>query len=51
MTSAKLGLVLLGVVFFTFALRTNAGWARWAGIACVALALVLRVVERLRSKL
>ena len=51
MSSIKLALVLLGVVCFTVSLRTNVAWARWAGIAFVAAALLLRIVERLREKL
>lgn len=51
MSSLKLVLVLLGVVCFGVSLRTNMLAARWAAIALVAAALVLRVVERLRSKL
>lgn len=51
MTVLKLSLVLLGVICFAVSMRTNMPGARWAGIAFVVAALVLRVVERLRSRL
>lgn len=38
--------VILGVAAFAFAMRTELEWARWAGIACMATALLLRFVGR-----
>jgi hypothetical protein len=39
-------LIVLGVIAFTTALRVGLPWLRWAGVAAVAVALVLRFVPR-----
>ena len=43
---ARLG---AGVMAFVFAVRTGTEWVRWVGIACLAGALLIRLVERLRK--
>jgi hypothetical protein len=42
----RLALLLAGVIAFTMALRTGAEWMRWAGIAFVGAALLLRFIKR-----
>lgn len=42
----RIALLLLGVIAFTMALRTGAEWMRWAGIALVGSALLLRFIKR-----
>lgn len=46
----RLLLLAAGVAAFAYALRTNVEWARWLGIACVAVALLLRFVPGARAK-
>jgi len=46
MIALRLALIGAGVMAFIVALRTGAEWVRWVGIACLAGALVIRLVER-----
>lgn len=41
----RIGLLALGVIAFTIALRTGVEWLRWVGIVLVAAALLLRFVK------
>ncbi len=50
MIALRLSLIGAGVMAFVVALRTGAEWVRWVGIACLAGALIIRVVERLRAR-
>ena len=49
MIALRIALIGAGVMAFIFALRTGTDWARWMGIGCLAGALLLRLVERLRK--
>ena len=49
MIALRIALIGAGVMAFIFALRTGTDWVRWVGIACLAGALMLRLVERLRK--
>jgi hypothetical protein len=49
MIALRIALIGAGVMAFIFALRTGTDWVRWVGIGCLAGALLLRVVERLRK--
>jgi len=42
----RLFFVIMGVAAFAYAMRSEEEWARWAGIGCMAVALVLRFVRR-----
>ena len=48
MMALRLALIGAGVMAFVFALRTGTEWVRWVGIACLAAALLIRLIERLR---
>jgi hypothetical protein len=48
MIAIRLALIGAGVMAFIFALRTGTEWARWVGIACLAVALLIRLIDRLR---
>ncbi len=48
MIALRLALIGAGVMAFIVALRTGTEWVRWVGIACLAGALVIRLVERLK---
>ena len=50
-STIRLALVLLGVLCYAASVRANIPWLRWAAIACVGAAIVLRIVDRLRDKL
>lgn len=50
MMALRLALIGAGVMAFIVALRTGTEWVRWVGIACLAAALIIRVVERLRTR-
>ena len=50
MIALRLALIGAGVMAFIFAVRTGPNWVRWVGIACLAGALLIRLVERLRSR-
>jgi hypothetical protein len=41
-TKAKIALMLVAAVFLTWGIRTDDSLLRWAGIACLVAALVLR---------
>jgi len=47
MIALRLALIGAGIMAFIFALRTGTEWVRWVGIACLAGALIIRLVERL----
>ncbi|MDQ8158742.1 MAG: hypothetical protein P3B76_01315 [Gemmatimonadota bacterium] len=49
MIALRIALIGAGVMAFIFALRTGTDWVRWVGIGCLAGALLLRLVERLRK--
>ena len=50
MIALRLARIGAGVMAFIFAVRTGTNWVRWVGIACLAGALLIRLVERLRSR-
>ena len=50
MIALRLALIGAGVMAFVFALRTGTEWVRWVGIGCLAAALIIRLVERLRAR-
>lgn len=41
----RLALLIIGIGAFAFALRNDNEIARWVGIGCVAIALLLRFVR------
>ena len=45
-TRVKLGLALMALVFFAVGLRTGLDWQRFVAIGLLAVAVVLRFVER-----
>ena len=49
MIALRIALIGAGVMAFIFALRTGTDWVRWVGIGCLAGALLLRLLERLRK--
>jgi cytochrome b len=48
MIALRLALIGAGVMAFVFALRTGTEWVRWVGIACLAGALLIRLIDRMR---
>jgi len=48
-TRVKLGLTIVALLFFAAGMRTSEEWLRWVGIALLALAVLLRFVERARK--
>jgi hypothetical protein len=46
----KLGLATAGVILFAYGVRAELPWLRWAGIAFLAVAAVLRFWGRRRSR-
>lgn len=42
MIQLRIALILVGLVLFLFSQRFGLDWMRWAGIAMVVLALLLR---------
>jgi uncharacterized BrkB/YihY/UPF0761 family membrane protein len=49
-TIARIALLLVGIACFAYALNTRTDWARWVAIGCVAVALLLRFVDRSRRR-
>lgn len=49
-TRVKLGLVLIGLVLFGIGVTLDDARWRYAGIACVAIAWVMRFFRQVRSK-
>lgn len=50
MTRVKLGLTIMGLLFFAAGMRTAEEWLRWVGIVLLSVAVVLRFVERARKR-
>ena len=50
MTIAKLTLALIAAILFLLGLRGDSPELRWAAIAFLALAVLLRFVDRLRKQ-
>lgn len=50
MTMAKITLALIAAVLFALGVRGNSEPLRWAAIAFLALAVVLRWVDRFRTR-
>ncbi len=50
MTRVKLGLTIMALLFFAAGLRTAEEWLRWVGIGLLAIAVLLRFVERARRR-
>lgn len=50
MIALRLALIGAGVMAFVVALRTGTDWIRWVGIGCLAAALAIRLIERLRKR-
>jgi hypothetical protein len=50
MIALRLALIGAGVMAFVFALRTGTEWVRGVGIACLAGALIIRLIERVKSR-
>lgn len=46
----RMGLLLAGIALFMYSLNTGVDWARWGAIGCLVAALVLRLVDRNRSR-
>lgn len=46
----RLLLGLIGVAFFLWSLRTGTDWARWVAIGCLAVAVLLRFVDRMLQR-
>lgn len=46
MIRVRLLLLVAGVAAFGAALRSGVEWMRWVGIACVAVALLLRFAQK-----
>jgi hypothetical protein len=47
---AKLTLALIAAILFAYGIRTDVPALRWAAIAFLALAVILRFVDRYRSR-
>jgi hypothetical protein len=45
----RLALLIVGIAAFAFAMRNENEIARWVGIGCVAIALVLRFLGRAKD--
>ena len=50
MTTAKLALALIAAILFMIGARNNAPELRWAAIAFLAIAVLLRFVDRFRRQ-
>jgi len=50
MTRVKLGLTIMALLFFAAGMRTAEEWLRWVGIGLLAIAVLLRFVERARRR-
>lgn len=50
LTRVKLGLAIMALIFFAAGIRSGLDWQRWVAIGLLALAVVLRYVERLQQK-
>ncbi len=50
MTRVKLGLAIMALVFFAAGMRTGLDWQRWVAIGLLAVAVVLRYVERMQQR-
>ena len=50
LTRVRLALLAVGVAFFIWALRTGDEWARWAAIAIIAVAIIVRFFDPARSR-
>jgi hypothetical protein len=50
LTRVKLGLAIMALVFFAAGIRSGLDWQRWVAIGLLALAVVLRFVERLQTR-
>jgi hypothetical protein len=50
LTRIKLGLAIMALIFFAAGIRSGLDWQRWVAIGLLAVAVVLRYVERLQQK-
>jgi hypothetical protein len=50
MTTAKLTLALIAAILFGYGVRTDEPALRWAAIAFLALAILIRFLDRYRSR-
>ena len=50
MIMVRMGFLLLGIALFMYSLNAGVEWARWGAIGCLVAALVLRLVDRNRSR-
>lgn len=50
LTRVKLGLAIMALIFFAAGVRSGLDWQRWVAIGLLAVAVVLRYVERLQQK-
>ena len=50
LTAARLGLLLAGILLFIYSLRAGVEWARLVAIVLLVLAIVIRFVDRYRSR-
>jgi hypothetical protein len=49
-TRVKLALAIMALVFFAAGMRTGLDWQRWVAIGLLAMAVVLRFVERFQRR-
>lgn len=50
LTRVKLGLAIMALIFFAAGIRSGLDWQRWMAIGLLAVAVVLRYVERLQQR-
>ena len=47
---ARMGFLLAGIALFMYSMNAGVEWARWGAIGCLVVALVLRLVDRNRTR-
>jgi len=50
LTRVKLGLAIMALIFFAAGIRSGLDWQRWVAIGLLAVAVVLRYVERMQQR-
>jgi hypothetical protein len=50
LTTARLALLLAGIVLFIYSMRAGVEWARLVAIGLLVIAVVIRFVDRYRNR-